>query len=169
MFLFVLAKSKNYGADVTIVAANTTEKIPEYFKIIKVLTSNEMLKVVDGIIDEYDIFIAVAAVSDFKLKNPIKKKLKKEIDSLSLNLTKTSDILSKVTSRKNPPFSVGFAAESDNLQKYAKEKLKKKKVNLIAANLIKDAIGKDYNKLTLFDKNGEHVFAKSTKANQAAK
>ena len=100
MGIKIAKAAKNYGADVTIVAANTTEKIPEYFKIIKVLTSNEMLKVVDGIIDKYDIFIAVAAVSDFKLKNPIKKKIKKEIDSLSLNLTKTSDILSKVTSKK---------------------------------------------------------------------
>ena len=86
---------------------------------------------------------------------------------MTLELTANPDILAYVASLPNPPFCVGFAAESESLREHATAKRKAKKIPLLAANLAQQAIGADDNELILFDDAGEHVLPRSDKLSQA--
>lgn len=128
------------GADVTFVAGNISETIslPKE-KIIAVQSADEMFKAVKENLGKTEVFIGCAAVSDFKVKNFSKEKIKKTATkNLILELEKNPDILEFVgTNKKRPKLVIGFAAESNDLEKYAKEKLLKKNCDLIVANNIK--------------------------------
>ncbi len=129
------------NADVTLVAGNIRETIslPKE-KIIAVKTAEEMFNAVKNNMTKLDVFIGCAAVSDFKVKNFSKEKIKKNAKKNPvLELEKTPDILEFVgNNKKRPKLVIGFAAESDNLEKYAKEKLQKKNCDLIVANDVKE-------------------------------
>ncbi len=103
-----------------------------------------------------DIFIGVAAVADYTPARTATQKIKKNNASLSIDLIKTKDILADVASLPNAPFCVGFAAESENLLEYAEAKRNSKKLPLIVANLVTEAMGSDVNRVTLLDKDGTH-------------
>lgn len=124
------------GADVTLIAGNIKESIPlKKEKIISVKTAEEMFEAVKKNLNKKDIFIGCAAVSDFKVKKISKEKIKKSTKNLTLELEKNPDILDFVGHAKNrPTLVIGFAAESENLIKNAKEKLQKKNCDLIIAN-----------------------------------
>jgi phosphopantothenoylcysteine decarboxylase/phosphopantothenate--cysteine ligase len=115
------------------------------------------------------VFISVAAVADYRVKNYSAQKIKKANGHLSLELEENPDILAWVAGLPKPPFCVGFAAESENLAQNAKAKLAKKKLPLIVANLAQEALGRDDSAITLYDENGEHPIGRGPKIELARK
>jgi len=113
------------------------------------------------------MFISVAAVADFLPIKITKQKIKKIGGSISLILAPNPDILEYVARLPKSPFCVGFAAETENLEKNAEAKRRKKKIPLLAANLAQDAIGSDESALILFDDKGKHPLPKAPKIVQA--
>ena len=118
--------------------------------------------VMSNIIDQ-DIFIAVAAVADYRPVTQYYEKIKKNSSSLTLELTPNKDILADVARLPNAPFCVGFAAETENLLEYAEIKRNVKKIPLIVANLITEAMGNDENSVTLLDKDGANALKRAPK------
>ena len=116
-----------------------------------------------------DVFISVAAVADYRVKNPAAQKIKKANGHLSLELEENPDILAWVAGLAKPPFCVGFAAESENLAQNAKAKLARKKLPLIVGNLVQEELGRDESAITLFDANGEHPLGRGPKLELARK
>jgi phosphopantothenoylcysteine decarboxylase/phosphopantothenate--cysteine ligase len=102
------------------------------------------------------IFIAVAAVADYRPAAPAAHKIKKGAQTLTLELVANPDILAEVAARPDAPFCVGFAAESQNLAEYAEGKRRAKKLPLVVGNLVQDGLGGDANVVTLFDAAGAH-------------
>ncbi len=151
------------GAEVTLVSGPVALIAPQGSHLIKVTSAEEMLAAVMQSIQDQDIFIAVAAVADYRPATPSAQKIKKSDASLSIELIPNKDILAKVASLENPPFCVGFAAESENLLEYAAKKRVQKKLPLIAANIASSALGKDTNQLTLIDDSGIHPLGESDK------
>ena len=160
------------GADVTLIAGNIREIIflPQE-NIIRIKTAEEMFAEVKKNLPKTNVFIGCAAVSDFKVKNFSNQKIKKTAEkNLILELEKNPDILEFVgTSKKRPNLVIGFAAESENLQKYAKEKLLKKNCDLIVANDVEAGkiFGSDQTKVFLVSKNKSENLGKISKANLA--
>jgi len=103
-----------------------------------------------------DIFIAVAAVADFRPVAAAAHKIKKGAPTLTLELVANPDILAEVAGRADAPFCVGFAAESQNLAEYAEGKRRAKNLPLVVGNLVQDGLGGDANVVTLFDAAGAH-------------
>lgn len=166
---FSLAEEvKNQGALVTLISGPVNLKTPEKVKRHDVLSADEMKLKVEELIEDCDIFIAAAAVSDFKPKEIYKNKIKKNETEKHLNLKmdKNSDIL-KVISEKNLNLKiVGFAAETENLLSNAKKKLSQKKLDLIVANDVsKKDIGfdSDENEVTLITKKEQKKIKKASK------
>ena len=103
-----------------------------------------------------DVFIAVAAVADFRPATMAEHKIKKGATHLTIELVANPDILAEVAARPDAPFCVGFAAESRNLEEYAEGKRKSKGLPLVVGNLVQDGLGGDSNRVTLFDDAGAH-------------
>ncbi len=152
------------GALVTLVSGPTALAPPDAAELIAVESANDMFESVKQHAPAADIFISVAAVADYRVEHPRQQKIKKSADDLTLKLVATPDILAWAAALPDPPFCVGFAAESENLHQYAAEKRRRKKLPLLAANLAQDAIGADDNELTLFDDDGAHTLARAPKA-----
>ena len=106
-------------------------------------------------------------MADYTPLHPQDQKLKKDARILALELAPTPDILANVANRANPPFCVGFAAESEKLDEYAEAKRKRKHLPLLAANIAQDAIGSDESEIILFDDAGRHPLPKAPKIEQA--
>jgi phosphopantothenoylcysteine decarboxylase/phosphopantothenate--cysteine ligase len=151
------------GAQVTLISGPTALKPPRAAKFVAVTSAQEMLNAVNAEVDEADIFIGVAAVADYYVLNPSEQKIKKDAHILTLELAPNPDIVANVTSRPNPPFCVGFAAESENLHEFAELKRHRKNLPLLAANLVQEAVGNDESQLTLFDDKGVHALARGPK------
>ena len=151
------------GADVTLVSGPTALAAPRGVFRIDVVNAAAMHDAVMARVRQADVFIAVAAVADYTIAKPQDQKMKKSGDALKLDLVPTRDILGEVALLPTPPFCVGFAAESENLDAYAQEKRKKKKLPLLAANFAQRAFGADTNELTLFDDRGRHVLPTAPK------
>ncbi len=166
---FSLAEEvKNQGALVTLIPGPVNLKTPEKVKRHDVLSADEMKLKVEELIEDCDIFIAAAAVSDFKPKEIYKNKIKKNETEKHLNLKmdKNSDIL-KVISEKNLNLkTVGFAAETENLLSNAKKKLSQKKLDLIVANDVSNkdiGFDSDENEVTLITKKEQKKIKKASK------
>jgi phosphopantothenoylcysteine decarboxylase/phosphopantothenate--cysteine ligase len=155
------------GAKVTLVSGPVALTAPAGANLVEVTTSVEMLAAVHDHVSSSDIFMAVAAVADYRPASQATQKLKKKDEALTLELLPTTDILAEIAGRNNPPFCVGFAAESENLDSYAEEKRRRKKLPLLAANLAQAALGSDDNELVLFDEAGRHPLPRSSKLEQA--
>ena len=151
------------GAEVTLVSGPTCLKPPAGARVVKVTTAQQMLKAVNENVNWADIFIGVAAVADYYVLNPSEQKIKKDAHILTLELAPNPDIVSNVVNLPNPPFCVGFAAESENLHEYAEMKRRRKNLPLLAANLVQTAIGGDENELVLFDDDGDHPLPRASK------
>ena len=148
--------ASDMGAEVTLVSGISAECTPAGVTEIKAESAQAMYDVVMSNILKQDIFIAVAAVADYRPANRNNEKIKKNTASLTLELTPNKDILADVASLPNAPFCVGFAAETENLLEYAETKRKAKKLPLIVANLAREAMGSEENRVTLLDDNGAH-------------
>jgi phosphopantothenoylcysteine decarboxylase/phosphopantothenate--cysteine ligase len=155
------------GAEVTLVSGPTALAPPSRARVVPVVTAEEMLNAVNAEVAGVDIFVSVAAVADYRVAKPSSQKIKKGNQPLTLDLVPVVDILAAVSTRPNPPFCVGFAAESHNLDTFAEEKRKRKKLPLLAANLAQAAIGAPDNELILFDDEGRHPLARGPKLAQA--
>jgi phosphopantothenoylcysteine decarboxylase / phosphopantothenate---cysteine ligase len=144
------------GAAVTLVSGPTALATPLGVTRIDVTCAADMHAAVESELPGKDIFIGVAAVADYTVANPSAAKHKKGDAPLRIELAPTVDILARVAAGANPPFCVGFAAESDNVEANAEAKRKKKGVPLLVANRAQDALGSDNNAVTLIDDQGRH-------------
>lgn len=155
------------GAEVTMISGPTALLCPHGIALKNVTSAAEMFSAVQELVADADIFIGVAAVADYRVAQPVEHKIKKSVSTLTLELIPNPDILGYVARLPSPPFCVGFAAESQNLREYAETKRKAKNIQLIAANLVQDAIGADDNEMVLFDAVGETILPRADKLTQA--
>lgn len=132
---FAIARAaQSLGAKVTLIAGPVNQDTPANITRLDVVSAQDMLDAVEQDIATQDIFIACAAVADYRIASENVHKLKKQGAELSLTFTQNPDILKTVAQRDNPPFTVGFAAETNDVEAYARAKLEKKQLNMIAAN-----------------------------------
>ena len=157
------------GAEVTLVSGPVALATPPGVARINVRTAEEMFDAVKQAAPSSDVFISVAAVADYRVKNRASQKMKKGNGGVSLELEENPDILAWVAALPQPPFCVGFAAESEKLAQYATEKRRKKRVPLMAANLAQEALGAEDNSVTLYDDHGEHPLGRGPKLELARK
>jgi phosphopantothenoylcysteine decarboxylase/phosphopantothenate--cysteine ligase len=154
---FALARAcAEAGAGVTAVCGPVALPTPAGVTRIDVQSALEMRDAVLAQVPQTDIFIAVAAVADFRPATPAAHKIKKGAPTLTLELVANPDILAEVAARADAPFCVGFAAESQNLAAYAEGKRQAKSLPLVVGNLVQDGLGGDANAVTLFDATGAH-------------
>lgn len=152
---FALAHAAcDLGAKVTVISGHTCLKFPKNIKYIQALTNEEMLEKVKEYFPKCDIFISAAAIVDFKPKKFFNEKIKKN-NTFVLELEQDVDILKYMGElKKDGQLVVGFALETNDLIKNAKEKLKNKNLDLIIANKVEDSIGKDTSEVCIIRKDG---------------
>jgi phosphopantothenoylcysteine decarboxylase/phosphopantothenate--cysteine ligase len=155
------------GASVTLVSGPTALQPPSGARVVAVESAQQMLDAVLAELPSAQIFVSVAAVADYRVKQSAAQKIKKSDQTLTLDLEPTVDILATVAGRKDAPFCVGFAAESTNLETFAEDKRRRKKLPLLAANLAQEAIGAQSSALVLLDDAGRHPLPKAPKLEQA--
>lgn len=158
------------GAKVVLVSGPVALAAPQGLERIWVETAEEMLEAVMARIHDCDLFIAAAAVADYRCQEPASQKLKKTAVSITLSLERTPDILAQVASRPRPPFTVGFSAETENLEKNALDKLVRKSLDMIVANEVgRPGVGfeSDENALSVFWKGGKRELSRALKAQLA--
>lgn len=161
--------AREAGAEVTLISGPTALTTPYGVHRINVQTAQQMHDVVVSHIRDEDVFIAVAAVADWKVVNASEQKLKKtgEGDVPQLQFEQNPDILAEVAALPHKPFCVGFAAESENLLQYGEEKRRKKGIPLLVGNIGHQTFGKDDNELVLFDERGHRRLPLASKQNLA--
>jgi phosphopantothenoylcysteine decarboxylase/phosphopantothenate--cysteine ligase len=159
------------GAKVTLVSGPVMLSAPADADLISVETAAQMYAAVISKAPEHDIYIGAAAVADYSPKLMEHQKIKKQAEQTTLTLQKTRDILAEVAQlNNNRPFTVGFAAETHNLEQYAQDKLVRKSLDMIAANWVGRDLGgfdSEQNALQVFWKNGQKDLAMTDK-NQLA-
>ncbi|MDR1648009.1 MAG: bifunctional phosphopantothenoylcysteine decarboxylase/phosphopantothenate--cysteine ligase CoaBC [Zoogloeaceae bacterium] len=166
---FALAEAAaNAGASVTLIAGPVAQPTPFGVERIDVVSAREMRVAVLERVAEADVFVSVAAVADYRPAQAAGRKIKKDAEGLPmLELLPNPDILAEVAALPQPPFCVGFAAESENLETYAQAKRRRKKLPLIVGNLIQDGFGGVSNRVILFDDAGAHPLPFADKATLA--
>jgi phosphopantothenoylcysteine decarboxylase/phosphopantothenate--cysteine ligase len=154
------------GAAVCLVSGPTCLATPAGVRRLDVRSAAEMR---DAVLAELpaDVFIAVAAVADYRVAEAAPQKIKKSEAPLTLQLVPNPDILAEVAARPDAPFCVGFAAETEALAAHAEAKRRRKRVPLLVGNLAQDTLGQDSAELVLFDDRGQHPLPRSDKLSQA--
>jgi len=148
------------GARVSLVAGPVSLETPPGVTRYDVESAQQMSEKVSSLLGDCDLFVACAAVADYRVAERAPQKIKKNDKETSLQLIPNEDILASVAGRKNPPFTLGFAAETENLLEYAQAKLKRKKLDVIAANLVgaeEGGFGADKNALTVVWNEGKVI------------
>lgn len=161
------AAAREAGAKVTLVSGPTALAVPSGVECLDVVTANEMFETVMSQVAGTDVFIAVAAVADYRPAEAGARKIKKSEQPLTLNLLPNKDILASVAALPDAPFCVGFAAETENLLEHAEAKRKKKHLPMLVANLAQDTLGADQAELVVLDDAGRHALPRADKASQA--
>lgn len=167
---FAIARAaREAGAAVTLVAGPTSLGTPRGVQRVDVQTAREMHDAVMGYAHHAQVFIAVAAVADWRVANASATKFKKTRGAAppSLTFETNPDILADVAALKKPPYCVGFAAESDNVIAHAQAKLEAKRIPLIIANRAQDALGADDSELHLVDAVGVTTLPRESKLTHA--
>jgi phosphopantothenoylcysteine decarboxylase/phosphopantothenate--cysteine ligase len=145
------------GAEVTLVSGPVNLPCPHGVLRVDVSSARQMRDAVQHRVENSDVFVAVAAVADYRPAKPAGQKIKKDGSApAALELVQNPDILAEVAALPKPPLCVGFAAESEKLHEYAEKKRRAKKIPLIVGNLIQHGFGGDDNTLILFDDDGQH-------------
>ena len=151
----VAKAARDRGATVSLITTTTGHRDPADIKVIHVETASQMKRAVEKATTRADALVMAAAVADYRPKKTARSKIKKGASGLTLELTKTPDILAEV---KGDFLRIGFAAESDELEANARKKLGKKQLDLIVANDITDpasTFGSDTNKVIIIDRQGK--------------
>ena len=168
---YALARAAiNAGAKVTLVSGPVLLEPPKEAIVVNVESAAEMFNSVVGLASEHDIYIGTAAVADYTPAQVAEGKIKKHDQALSIQLNRTRDILAAVASLPNKPFTVGFAAETCQLESYAREKLESKGLDMIAANWVGQPEGgfdRDENALWVCWPGGEKSLPMASKENIA--
>jgi phosphopantothenoylcysteine decarboxylase/phosphopantothenate--cysteine ligase len=152
------------GAYVVLVSGPTHLACPIGVERINVTTAQDMYDAVVPVAEQYDVFIAVAAVADWRVAKSSDEKIKKNKDQPpTLTFVPNPDILATVAALPNAPWCVGFAAETHLLSQHAKQKRLAKNIPLLIANLAQDVMHADHTQVTLFDDTGEYALAPGLK------
>jgi phosphopantothenoylcysteine decarboxylase/phosphopantothenate--cysteine ligase len=139
---FALAEAfARAGANVSLVAGPVSLETPRGVTRFDVESARQMSEQVGSLLSACDLFAACAAVADYRVASRAQQKIKKNDKEISLQLVANEDILASVACREKPPFTLGFAAETENLLEYAQAKLENKKLDVIAANLVGGEVG----------------------------
>jgi len=154
------------GAEVCLVSGPTCLALPARVRRIDVQSAADMREAVRAELPS-DVFIAVAAVADYRVEAAATHKIKKSADGLTLRLVANPDILAEVAALPDAPFCVGFAAETERLAEHAEAKRLRKKLPLLVGNLAQDTLGQDTAELVLFDNQGQHPLPRADKLTQA--
>jgi phosphopantothenoylcysteine decarboxylase/phosphopantothenate--cysteine ligase len=162
----VAAAAAAAGAEVELVTGPTALECPRGVTCHAVESAAQMLAAVQERVGSCQIFISAAAVADYRPGQAQDKKMKKSAAELNLPLQRTEDILVAVAARENAPFSVGFAAETNDVEAHAREKLVRKQLDMIAANRVGEGLGfnADDNALTVLWADGQQEIARADKA-----
>ncbi|MBU5341174.1 bifunctional phosphopantothenoylcysteine decarboxylase/phosphopantothenate--cysteine ligase CoaBC [Caldifermentibacillus hisashii] len=159
--------AQHLGANVILISGPVSLKPPVGVQIIRVESAEEMYEAVLQYFDEADIVIKSAAVSDYRPKKILQQKMKKQSQELVIELERTVDILAELGKRKKAQFLIGFAAETNHVEEYAKQKLLSKNADMIVANNVMQegaGFGTDTNIVTFYKANNEKKqFPKLTK------
>lgn len=145
------------GAEVNLITGPVSLLPPAQAKVSQVVSADDMLTACQAALSSTDVFIACAAVADFKAANPANQKMKKEEgqNKLTLELVKNPDILATIAASSNKPFCVGFAAETNDLAANAQKKLHSKNLDALVANDVSRAglgFGSDNNAVTFYSR-----------------
>jgi len=154
---FSIARAaREAGADVLLVAGPTALPTPRGVVRTDIRSAQQMHDAVMAQLRDVDVFIAVAAVADWRPAEVAQQKLKKanDTDTPTLQFVQNPDILAAVAARADAPYCVGFAAESENLEQYGEQKRQRKGVPLLVGNIGHHTFGLDDNEIVLFDANG---------------
>ncbi len=166
----IAAAALEQGADVTLVSGPVTLEAPAGSHRISVESAQQMYDAVMQEVGKADIFVACAAVSDYRVKTSEAHKIKKSDAELTLQLSPNPDILAAVAGGEPRPFCVGFAAETRDVERYARDKLERKKLDMIAANLVGDehsGFEIDFNQLEVYWHDGHRSIERASKTDIA--
>jgi phosphopantothenoylcysteine decarboxylase/phosphopantothenate--cysteine ligase len=154
------------GAKVTLVTGPTHLTAPDQVNVITVESAEQMANAILPIASDYDVYIGAAAVADYSPARLESQKIKKQAENTVIKLKPTQDIIAHVAKLTPKPFVVGFAAETNDVENYAKNKLKTKKLDMIAANQVGQQRGgfdSDENALTVIWPGGQQRFSMMNK------
>jgi phosphopantothenoylcysteine decarboxylase/phosphopantothenate--cysteine ligase len=172
---FAIARAcRQAGAQVTLIAGPTALATPRSVSRIDVTTARQMFDAVQAALaapERTDIFISVAAVADWRVANASDSKLKKTAggEPPALRFAENPDILATVAARPDAPYCVGFAAESEELERNGQDKRRRKAVPLLVANIGHATFGRDDNELLLIDEHGTSKLSRASKDALAAR
>lgn len=155
------------GASVTLVSGPVSISVPEGVQVVPVETAEEMLAASQKAVDEgCDVFVATAAVADYRPESQAANKIKKSSEAMNLSLVRNPDTLASVAARPDAPFTVGFAAETSDVEHYATDKMRRKKLDMIVANDVSSpglGFNSDRNAVTVFWPQGQTAIGPDTK------
>lgn len=162
----VAEAAREAGAQVVLITGPVQIVSPPGVERIDVESAEQMLAAVQQHLAGADIFVAAAAVSDYRCSEVAREKIKKTSDTLTLSLARAPDVLATVGKSDKPPFLVGFAAETENVERNALAKLVSKNLDMIAANKVGNGLGfdKDENALTVYWSGGKQELSLTSKA-----
>jgi phosphopantothenoylcysteine decarboxylase/phosphopantothenate--cysteine ligase len=157
------------GAITTIIAGPVNLTTPQNCRRIDVVSADDMHQAAMALTGQCDIFIATAAVADYRPAIVAEQKIKKNDDTMTIELTKNVDIVSAVAAQSNKPFTVGFAAETQDVERYAIGKMERKGLDMIIANDVANSeigFNSDDNAVTIFSRNADSIAIAQTSKQQ---
>ena len=166
----IASAAQQLGAEVTIISGPVSLTTPTHCHKISVTSAIDMHQQAMTLATEANVFVACAAVADYRIDTIANEKIKKSHDTMQLNLVKNPDIVADVAALTNKPFTVGFAAETQDVEHYARGKLARKNLDMIAANNVAESgqgFNSDDNALTVFTANDEKVLPLTSKSELA--
>jgi phosphopantothenoylcysteine decarboxylase/phosphopantothenate--cysteine ligase len=154
------------GGITTLVSGPVNLTPPDHTRLLGVHSAEQMLEQCLTLLPDCDIFVACAAVADYRPAKMEQQKIKKEQQELTLQLVRTPDIVAAIAASEHRPYTVGFAAETNNVLAYAREKMQRKGLDMIVANDVSDqSIGfnSDDNAVTVLWRDGEQTLERASK------
>ena len=153
------------GARVILVSGPVRLDDPRNVEVHRVETAEEMFAETHASLEGVDIFIGAAAVADYRPARAAEQKIKKSEETMQIDMVRSKDILASIAALDDAPFTVGFAAETENLQEHALGKLEKKQLDMIIANRVGHDCGFDYdeNTVCVYTPDGHHSFPTAAK------
>lgn len=162
--------AQSLGAKVTIISGPVNLTPPQGCSCIEVISAQQMYQAALSAAQTCDIFIACAAVADYRVADIAEQKIKKNDTKMQLTLVRNPDIVAAVARLENKPFTVGFAAETQDVDDYAKDKMRRKHLDMIAANDVSSpdsGFNVDDNALHVFWHDGEKTLPRASKSQLA--